>query len=78
MSIYIKHTLTLIILFRINDWRKTHTRRTRRDCINLSLTVSQDEIQLLIYKCKNSVGKFTEVVNLKRSGRIINKTKCYK
>ena len=30
-------TCTLMILFRINDWRKTHTSRTRRFCMYLSL-----------------------------------------
>lgn len=64
-------TFTFMILFRIKDCRNTHTRRTNRDCINLSLTFSHDEMQLEIYKWRNSVGKLTDVVSL-RTTKLFN------
>lgn len=54
-----------MILFLINDCRKTHTRRTNRFCMYLSFIVSHVDMQLEIYRCTNSVGKSTVVVNLK-------------
>lgn len=57
-------TWTLIILFLINDCRNTHTRRTNLFCMYLSFIVSHVDMQLEIYRCINSVGKSTVVVNL--------------
>jgi len=58
----INKSFTLIILFLINDCKNTHTRRTKRFCMYLSLIFSQLEMQFEIYKCMNSVGNSTAVV----------------
>lgn len=50
---------TLRILFLIKAWRNTHTRRTRRFCMYLSLIVSHVEMQLEMYRWTNSVGRST-------------------
>lgn len=61
-------TCTLMILFRIKDCKKTQTSRTSRFCMYLSLIVSQVEMQFEMYRCTNSVGRSTVVVNLKSKG----------
>ena len=58
---------TLIILLRIRDWRKTQRSLTRRFWMYLSLMDSHVWIQFEMYKCTNSVGSSTVVVNLKEN-----------
>ena len=58
---------TLIILLRIKDWRKTQRSLTRRFWMYLSLMDSHVWMQFEMYKCTNSVGSSTVVVNLKEN-----------
>lgn len=42
----INKSCTLMILLRMSDCKKTHTKRTKRFCMYLSLMFSQEEMQL--------------------------------
>ena len=50
---------TLMILLRMRDCRNTHTSRTSRFCMYLSLMLSHDAMQLEMYMCTNSIGSST-------------------
>lgn len=50
---------TLIILLRMRLCKNTHTSRTSRFCMYLSLMFSHDDMQLEMYRCTNSIGSST-------------------